>query len=276
MSSPQQLVIARAPLVSVTLFLVHHLADQLFCFLLIPSRSSSAPSSPNHSLASAAEPESESDTSPGDMVDLPAVEFPLEGKFRDAKDKAAIMAMTEIKREEVLAERAQAAEEQSQKLALRRMLAQRGREEENKKKRKATDADDAPRKSTRTKAAKTNETLEAYKRQREQRGRERRRGEDRKARDRRSQSKDSDADAEGESEVEWDDGHSKPAAIEQPPADLRDYQRIRIGRFNFPVINFTPGFEEKVIGCFARVNVGIDRATGENSYRMCRINGKHY
>ncbi|KAI9694510.1 MAG: hypothetical protein M1822_000126 [Bathelium mastoideum] len=234
---------------------------------------SSAPSSANDSLASLAASDSDSDTSPGDMGDGPVSEFPLEGKFRDAKDKAAIMAMTEIKREEVLAERAQAAEEESQKLALRRMLAQREREEANKKKRKAVDADETPRKSTRAKATKTNETLEAYKRQREQRGRERRRGEDRKARDRRSLSKDSDADAEGESEVEWDDGRSKPAAVEQPPADLRDYQRIRIGRFNFPMINFTPGFEEKVIGCFARVNVGLDMEMGENVYRMCQING---
>ncbi|KAF2232236.1 hypothetical protein EV356DRAFT_578479 [Viridothelium virens] len=240
---------------------------------------SSAPSSRN-SLRSAAMSESESETSPGGMGDVPASEYPLEGKFRDAKDKAEIMAMTEVRREQVLAERAQAAEEESQKLALRRMLAQREREEASKKKRKTDDIDESPRKSTRTKATKTNETLEAYKRQREQRGRERRRGEDRKARDKRSPSKDSDADAEGDSEVEWDDGRSKPAAVEQPPADLKDYQHVKIGRENFPDINYTPGFEEKVIGCFTRIIVGVDKSTGQNDYRMCRINaiaqGKPY
>ena len=218
--------------------------------------------------------ESESDTSPGDAGGVPTSEYPLEGKFRDPKDKAAIMAMTEIERENILAERAQAAEEASQTLALRRMLAQREREEAGKKKRKAGDVDETPRKSTRTKATKTNETLEAYKRQREQRGRERRRGEDRKARDRRSPSKDSDADAEGDSEVEWDDAPAKSAPVDQPPADLHDYQRVKIGRLNFPVINFTPGFEEKVVGCFARVNIGINRETGQNTYRMCQINGE--
>ncbi|KAL9085806.1 MAG: hypothetical protein Q9165_007438 [Trypethelium subeluteriae] len=243
------------------------------------AEASSAPSSRN-SLRSATMSESESETSPGDMGDVPASEYPLEGKFRDAKDKAEIMAMTEVRREQVLAERAQAAEEESQKLALRRMLAQREREEASKKRRKTDDVEESPRKSTRTKPTKTNETLEAYKRQREQRGRERRRGEDRKARDKRSLTKDSDADAEGESEVEWDDGRSKPAAVEQPPADLKDYQHVKIGRENFPDINYTPGFEDKVVGCFTRIIVGVDKNTGQNDYRMCRINsitqGKPY
>ena len=216
--------------------------------------------------------ESESDTSPSDLGNVRVSEFPIEGKFRDEKDKAHILAMNEVQREEILAERALRAEEEHQKATLRRMLEEREREEASRKKRKTSDINDSPRKSTRAKANKTNETLEEYKRQREQRGRERRRGEDRKARDRPSSNKDSDADAEGDSEVDWDDGRSKPATIEEPPADLIDYNRLRIGRTNFPIINFTPGFEEKIVGSYTRVHVGS--SPDDTVYRMCHINGE--
>jgi RNA polymerase-associated protein RTF1 len=57
--------------------------------------------------------------------------YPLEGKFMNSADKAEIMAMPEIKREELLAERAQEQERDRQNRALRQLL--NAREAESKK-----------------------------------------------------------------------------------------------------------------------------------------------
>ncbi|KAI9797164.1 MAG: hypothetical protein M1835_001837 [Candelina submexicana] len=253
---------------------------------------SSAPSSPN-SLQSASMSESESDTSPGEAGDDGPV-FPLENKYYSEADKAEIMSMSEIQREEILAERAQILERNLQDLHLRRLLQAREREEAKAaglKKRKAgtADLDENQRKSSRQKTTlggrKVGERsgpLEEYKRQREQRNIEieQRKRDDGNAKDRRGRSSQergySDADAEGESEVEWDDkprvGYppsASPPKIEQLPADLRDFNRARVGRSNFAKVCFYPGFEKAIANCFLRVSVGQEK--GQNVYRMAQI-----
>ncbi|KAI9813269.1 MAG: hypothetical protein M1827_004211 [Pycnora praestabilis] len=259
---------------------------------------SSAPSSPI-SLQSASMSESDSDTSPADGGDNSPV-FPLENKYYSEKDRAEIMAMSEIQREELLAERAAIVERRFQDLQLRRLLQNREREgakAADKKKRKAgaADLDDGQRKSSRQKTTlggrKVGEksgALEDYKRQREQRGIENKqrrrdeeegRGKDRKGRD--AEDGYSDADADGESEVEWDDGKPKAgagrtslsAARDEQPADIKDFERVRVGRTNFAKVCFYPGFEKAIVDCFARVSIGPDKATGQNIYRMAQIKG---
>ncbi|TKA27671.1 hypothetical protein B0A49_13548, partial [Cryomyces minteri] len=124
---------------------------------------------------------------------------------------------------------------------------------------------------------KASEPLEAYKRHREQKGEQRRREDDRR-RDRRSMSREdghSDADADGESEVEWDDGKTKlmPSAHEELLADIKDFERVRVGRTNFAKVCFYPTFNDAISGCFCRVSIGIDRSNGQNMYRMTQIKG---
>lgn len=243
-----------------------------------PSRESSP-----ESLGSGAMSESDSDAQ--NEAAAPADEdvvFPLEGKFHSEKDKAEIMAMSEIKREEILAERAQEAERRLQNLQLRRLLQAREKNEEKQadKKRKAGTAelDDSPRKSNRTKV-KTASNLEAYKRQREQRNEERKRGDDITAASKKSPSQEngvSDADAEGDSDVEWDEMGIKPstAGHKERVADLAEINRARVGRSNLQKVCFTPGFEEAMKGCFCRVSVGMNKSTGLLEYRMTQIKGK--
>lgn len=226
--------------------------------------------------------ESQSDTSPGEAGGHDDV-FPLEGKYYSEKDKADIMALSEIQREAILAERAQEVERKTQDLHLRRLLQARERAETktDKKKRKAgaAELEDNQRKSSRQKV-KASEPLEALKRQRAQRAEQRRRQDDRKKRERRSSSTvngpSDDADAEGESEVEWDNAAAKatPPVPEVLPADLRDFERVRVGRTNFAKVCFYPGFEAAINGCFCRVSIGVDRSTGQNTYRMAQIKGK--
>ncbi|GAB7351632.1 hypothetical protein MBLNU459_g2241t1 [Dothideomycetes sp. NU459] len=239
----------------------------------------STPSSPQ-SLGSAAMDESDSETSPGDL-DGDAPLYPIDGKFRSEGDRQEVMAMTEIQREEILAERAAEVERKAQDQQLKRILQQRRREEaqgaeRRKRKAVAADLEDDARKSSRQKVVKPSGPLEEYKKQRELKGAQKARGADR-GRDDRSPSRDngdSDRDAEGDSEVEWDDKpRASGASHEVSPADLRDYERVRVGRTNFAKVCFYPTFESTIKGCYVRVSIGINRDTGEPQYRMAQIKG---
>lgn len=239
--------------------------------------------------------ESDSDTSPAADVSDDGQLFPYEKQFKSEKDKAEIMSMSEVQRESILAERAQLQERKLQDLHLRRLLQARENAESkaaDKKKRKAgaADLEDTQRKSSRQKTTlggrkvgESSDAMEAYKRQREQKGlrdeQRRREGEERRERKARGAVDDgfSDADADGESEVEWDEGKHKAGRRstslprDEQPADLKDFEHVRVGRDNFARVCFYPGFENAIKNCFARISIGIDKATGENIYRVAQI-----
>ena len=239
--------------------------------------------------------ESDSDTSPAADVDDDGQLFPYEKQFKSEKDKVEIMSMSEVQRESILAERAQLQERKLQDLHLRRLLQARENAESkaaDKKKRKAgaADLEDTQRKSSRQKTTlggrkvgESSDAMEAYKRQREQKGlrdeQRRREGEERRERKARGAIDDgySDADADGESEVEWDDGRHKAgrrsASLphDEQPADLKDFEHVRVGRDNFAKVCFYPGFDNAIKNCFARISIGVDKATGENVYRVAQI-----
>lgn len=245
----------------------------------------------HHSLDSASMSESDSGSDSegsdhGAEDDGPI--FAYDKLYHSSKDKEEIMAMPEIQREQILSERAQQVDRHNQDLALRRLLASREREEarqakKNKRKASAANLEDGNRKSSRQKTTlggrkvgETSDAIQAYKRQREQKGKrdELRRREpavkDQKARSRDEQI--SDDDAEGESEVEWADRDRSPSPPkDDPPADLRDLNRARVGRTNFAQVCFYPGFDDAISGCFVRVNIGPNRDTGFNEYRLCAI-----
>ncbi|CZS92363.1 related to Pol II transcription elongation factor [Rhynchosporium agropyri] len=250
---------------------------------------SSGRSSP-HSLRSGPMDESDSeDDSPAFQDD--GERYPFEGKFVDAKDKAQILDMNEIEREQTLAERAQEVERDRQNRALRQLLKSRDLEKNQNKKRKAVDSDlqEDPRKTQRQrtklgggKVGEASTGIDSLKRARaEKNDRQRRREEDKDRNKDRSTARDdySDGDADGDSEVEWDDGKSKNKKSKSPeyrdaePASLADVQKVRIGRTRFAQVCFYPGFDEAMIGCFARISIGADKETGQNIYRMGIIKG---
>jgi len=239
--------------------------------------SSPAESAPD-SLGSGAMSESEDDAAPAAKSDDGPL-FPVDGKFYSDKDKAEILGMSEIKREEILAERAQLLERQTQDQHLRRLLQAREKDAAVKNKRKAGNAEleESPRQGTRQKI-KAAENLEAYKRQRERRNDQRKQDEDRKIRDRDSPDQEnglSEGEADAESDVEWDNKPTKaPINRSDPVPDLRDYERIRVGRSNFAKVCFFPGFDDAIKGCYCRINIGPDKGTGQNQYRMTQIKGR--
>lgn len=216
--------------------------------------------------------------------------FPVDNLFHSEAEKREIMAMSEVKRESILADRAQIRERQLQDLHLRRLLQARGKAEakpEKKRKAGTAELEDSPaRKSSRQKTTlggrkvgETSGAIEAYKRQREEKGlrdeQRRLEGEERRRKLRDSpHEKYSDADAEGESEVEYDN-HAKAVQPnrDEEPAQLVDFEHVRVGRDNFAKVCFYPGFDQAITNCYARVSIGPDRATGENVYRMAKIKG---
>ncbi|RFU30951.1 hypothetical protein B7463_g5387, partial [Scytalidium lignicola] len=238
------------------------------------------------------ESDSDSDASPANFYDE-ADKYPLEGKFMNAAEKAEIMAMPEIKREELLAERAQEVERDRQNRALRQLLSAReaeSRKQEKKRKAGNADLDESQRKTSRQrtklgggKVGETSTGIDSLKRARaEKNDRQRRRDEDKERnKDRKTYAHDdfSDVDADGDSEVEWDDGKIKDKKSRSPdykdaqPAELHDIERVRVGRSRFAMVCFYPGFDQAITGCFARISVGVDKETGQNIYRMALIKG---
>ncbi|KAJ5115102.1 hypothetical protein NUU61_000861 [Penicillium alfredii] len=243
----------------------------------------------HHSLHSASMSESESDAGKSATDDEDRPIFPYDKLYYSAQEKRDVMAMPEIQREELLSERAQQVDRHNQDLALRRLLASRERDEARaaaKAKRKAGSAglDDSQRKSSRQKTTlggrkvgETSGAIEAYKRQREQKGkRDELRRRDPVPSGRRSRSKTStDEDADAESDVDLDDrvNRSPSAPKDEPPAELREIQRARVGRSNFAQVCFYPGFENAITGCYARINIGPNTETNQNEYRLCLITG---
>lgn len=229
--------------------------------------------------------ESDSDASGADVeADTPL--FPYDNIYYSAEDKERIMNLPEIEREEILTERNQEVDRHRQNHALRQLLAERHKEatRAEKAKRKASSAglEDGQRKSSRQKmtlggrkVGETSGAMAAYKRQREQKGkRDEQRRREPVAKEQKAKARAaglSDDSAEGESDLSIDRERSPSAPKDDPPADLRDIQRARVGRSNFAQVCFYPGFDEAIAGCYARVNVGVNRQTDENEYRLCLI-----
>jgi len=246
---------------------------------------SSVPSSPA-SQQSAPMDESDSDSdSPQTKPrggDDEINQYPIDGLFKDYDEKENIMSMREIEREQILAER----REENERIRQNRMLRQlKVNQEKDIKKRKASAAEleDGQRKTSRvrTKMGETSEKMDTLRRAREERSsrKEQRERENDRMKQSPSYRRSHDGD-EGSSDVEWM-GPSKskprsrsPDVRESLPAELRDVERIRLGRSRFAEVCFYPGFEENITGCFVRINIGPDPEKGQDVYRMAVIKGR--
>ncbi|SMR41776.1 unnamed protein product [Zymoseptoria tritici ST99CH_1E4] len=231
-----------------------------------------ASSSPARSVASDRRRDSDNDAAADFDDETPL--YPIEGKFMSTSDRERILALPEIEREEILAERAQEVTHRQQDLMLKKAMNENAAQSKQKRKADAAELDDGEKRSLRPKSNKRS-ALDDYKRAREQKGAERdRRDTGRDRRDQRSPTPISDRDADGESEVEWAEPTSnRNRGREEPPAELRDFERCRVGRSAFAKVCFYPGFEEAIRGCYARISIGLNRETGQNMYRMTQIKG---
>ncbi|KAH6655751.1 hypothetical protein BKA67DRAFT_534666 [Truncatella angustata] len=210
--------------------------------------------------------------------------YPYEGMFESAHEKAEIMSMREVEREQILADRAQEIDRQRQTRLLRQLVS-------GDKKRKASDADPdgEQRKTSRqrtklggSKVGETSAGIESLRRARAEKSERQRRLADDRERNKKSVAISQDSPDRGYddgSDVEWGDSKRRrsrtrtPEIKEIPLADLHDIKRVRLGRSRFAQICFFPGFGDAITGCFTRISIGPDpRAeNGHNQYRMAVI-----
>ena len=236
--------------------------------------------------------ESESDSSLRDKKKSDRPKYPVDGIYESEKDKADMLAMPEIQREALLADRQALKDQHNQKLHLRQLL--EARKNGGDRKRKAVDLEESPRnrKSSRQKTTlggrrvgETSAAIDEYKRQREEKGiRDKQRrldAADRRNRRARSSSDNrySSADADGESEVEWDDGKPRVDAEQirkEPKADYTDVRRTTLPRNVFAEYCFYPGFVDAVKDCFVRIPIAGEMRNGQMAYRMVLIKGNEW
>ncbi len=69
---------------------------------------------------------------------------------------------------------------------------------------------------------------------------------------------------------------SRSPERESLPADLKDVERVRVGRSRFAQVAFYPDIETALIGCFVRINIGPDPEKGQDVYRMAAIKGRSF
>lgn len=233
--------------------------------------------------------ESESDSPPTGDGGPNGSAFAIDNKFYSEKDKKEIMSMSEVQREQILADRAQQLERKLQSQHLRRLyLARENADSKTSDKKRKADNEDSPRKSSRQKTTlggrkvgETSSAIEAYKRQREEKGlqdqQRRREGASRKDHRARSSSDNrfSSADAEGESDVEWDDSKVKVDDYRlrhAPNADFNDVRRATLPRIALADYCFHPGFPEAVKDCYVRL-ASKPKPNGDMAYELALIKG---
>ncbi|KFA62376.1 hypothetical protein S40285_06238 [Stachybotrys chlorohalonatus IBT 40285] len=242
---------------------------------------SSAPGTPN-SLESAPMEESDSDAEPsrGRTTAAPGGDddnkYPVDGMYVSQAEKAEIMAMREVEREQLIADRVSEIERQRQNRLLRQMVTSAENEERKqvKKKRSADTAelDDGQERSSRPRRGET--AMDSLRRARAEKQRRR------EDQDRRRDAFSPGARGSPEAE-ESDDDYGRPrsrtpkeeAPRDAPPPELRDYERLRLGRNEFAQVCFTPGFEAAITGCYIRIALGPHPETGIEQYRMAVIKG---
>ena len=212
---------------------------------------------------------------PDSLAEDKGPSYPVEGRFMSEAEREHIMSMPEIKREEILAERAAEILKKQQDAQLKKALATSQAGSKSKRKAETADLDDgAARKTSRAKVEQTN-ALDDYKKAREAKGSENgppaRQAKGRKGKNSRSPSAPSDRDAPGENEI---GGAAGPTTARgEPESDLQDLEQARIGRSRLARWCFFPKFEETMTGCFCRVSFGVNHENGQNLYWVAQIKG---
>ncbi|KAJ6440523.1 RNA polymerase II transcription elongation factor Rtf1p [Purpureocillium lavendulum] len=202
--------------------------------------------------------------------------YPVDGMFMSQTEKAEIMALREVEREQIIADRISEIERQRQNRLLRQMVTTVENEERKtvKKKRSADTAEleDDDRRSSRQRTGKVAET--AMDSLRRARAEKQRRKEDHERRKDYSPRRDS---REPESDDDFGRARSltpeKDLSKELPPPELKDYEHVRVGRDQFAQVCSTPGFDAAITGCYVRLAVGPHPETGIEQYRMALIKG---
>ncbi|CAL1710020.1 unnamed protein product [Somion occarium] len=213
------------------------------------------------------EPESEED-------DGESNPYPLEGKYTDEADRERLLGLSEIEREDILAQR----QEEMQRIKMRSQLDQmvkdqNGRKDDNNIS-KTAKRQHTQRGATKEKTRKLDE-LKAKRKAKDERKRT-----DSPKRDRSSSPMDMET-----SEEEDEDGqvskleeeeerlnkiYGKDSPAEEEPIAIEDLEKVRISRDHLAKYCLSPWFEDYVKGAWVRYLIGMDEAQ-QPIYRACEV-----
>jgi RNA polymerase-associated protein RTF1 len=210
--------------------------------------------------------------------------YPLEGKYRDEEDRANLLAMDEVQREQTLFDRSQEIESYNEKKYLQQRMKQQRTQAAGGK---------TTRTSTRAKIVKDSakgsklDKLSELRKQREQKSKRERRKQNEDYEDDEEEDDDEDDEAEDEgldeddfgydeydNQVAWGSGSSSVRPRTKRSTERANYESInsvKVGRTLLNRLCFYSDFSDAVIDCFARINVGMDRQTRQPIYRMVQI-----
>lgn len=198
--------------------------------------------------------------------------YPLEGKYKDAKDKAYIEGLPEIEREEILFERGEEMEKYRQKGELARRVRERRQQEKALEKK-------TKQRSARSGSGKSSQLSELKKRRQEKETRSRRRAEGYDDSDEQASEYDEEEGSDEEGSAYGDEEEEEEgvqwAEAKEPKRSLQvnDLNKIRFGKTLLAKYCHYPGFEDAIVGSFVRVNIGYDHETQSNTYRVCVVKG---
>lgn len=222
------------------------------------------------------------------------VPFPLEGKYKDEKDRERLELLPEMERESILFERSQL----MQKYQERKLLRQHARsiKQQQQQQRQGSKSTRASGRSTRTTGhsdLKQSKLSELKKQRAKKSGNyefsdnESDDSNDNYRDDRRDEYDDEDDEESiyDDEEDDYDLGYGKTKRrshqtdeVEWAEDDnldrdssLEDYNKIQVGRSFAAKFCFYPEFNKIVEGCYGRVNIGKDKHTGNSMYRMVKI-----
>ncbi|KZV95994.1 plus-3-domain-containing protein [Exidia glandulosa HHB12029] len=192
-------------------------------------------------------------------------QYPLEGKYMDEADRAKLLALPEIQREEILAQREDEIQKWKDRIALENLVkSQKG----------LSGADDS---STATRKPGTRDKLDKYKAERRAKEERRQSRRDRMGspsstpRKSRAHADSSSEDEDGRftKDDELNSRVSKAHDSKPEPVNIYNLETIRMGRHKLAEYCDKPWFEKMVTGTFVRIVVGEDQ--GKNVYRICEV-----
>lgn len=201
--------------------------------------------------------------------------YPLEGKYKDDQDRDQLESMDEMQREQILFDRSQEMERYNE----RKYLIQRMKQQKQAQlPAKPTRSSNRNNKGTSSNTSKLDK-LSELKKQREQKDRKRRRDYDDYDDDEEEEEEEDEDDlGEDEDEEDYDDngvvrwGSSKTKSKKSyERATLGDINKICLGRSKLSKHCYYSGFNDVVIDCYGKVNIGMDKRTRQPMYRMVKI-----
>ncbi|AGO13401.1 AaceriAFR266Wp [[Ashbya] aceris (nom. inval.)] len=204
--------------------------------------------------------------------------YPLLGKYRDEADREHIENMPEMERETLLFERSQ----EMQKYQERKVLRERAKNIRAQQQRRQQKDGSAVRSSGRSTRTTGHSDLRDSKLSELRKQRAKKSGNyDYSAGEDDSDHSDDYVDSDNEDDYDPHDGRQlyreetddvKWAEDDlDRDAELDDFNKIKVGRSFVAKFCFYPEFNQRVQGCYGRVNIGVDKHTGQAMYRMVKI-----